>query len=227
MLRIGSSVQKVGDHPDAGARGSRIVAVGRRWRSWVLKAQDRSGSIRCSAPVEVEGIARVKFYDWASDRADGLEDTIGIVSVVEHQQVAGIDGNARRTQSHAAWRCTKVDLGSIRRNCARRTGRAGDGLLIQRKSIVGIQDGNNVGCRTGSPIGARHHRTQTVAGLDGRKNNVASLVGRVGALEGQFQYRRRAVDRLADVAASSVNSVWDRNTAGGNTGSCLNEILDD
>src|SRR5205807_1386729 len=53
MLRIGSSVQKVGDHPDAGARGSRIVAVGRRWRSWVLKAQDRSGSIRCSAPVEV------------------------------------------------------------------------------------------------------------------------------------------------------------------------------
>ena len=32
---------------------------------------------------------------------------------------------------------------------------------------------------------------------------------------------------MADVATSSIDSVWDRNTAGGNTGSRLNEILDD
>ena len=104
MLGISGGVQKVGDHPDARTGCSRIVAIRHSWQSWVLKAQDRSGSFRCRAPVEVEGIASVKVYDLASDRADGLQDAIGIVSVVQHEQVAGIDGNASRTQSHAAYR---------------------------------------------------------------------------------------------------------------------------
>src|SRR6266704_4746935 len=50
MLGIGGGVQKVGDHPDAGARCRRIGAVGYA-RGKVLEGQDRSGSFQSGSPI--------------------------------------------------------------------------------------------------------------------------------------------------------------------------------
>src|SRR2546429_8478958 len=92
MLGISGGVQKVGDHPDAGARCRRIGAVGYA-RGKVLEGKDRSGSFRSTSPIEVEGITGGKKQRWGSEAAYGLQDAIGVVSVVNHEQGARICGD--------------------------------------------------------------------------------------------------------------------------------------
>jgi len=96
-------------------------------RFWRVRIVPKSSE--AVRPLRLNGSPALKVSHLATDVADILEDAIGIVSVEDHEQVAGIDGMPAAPMVTQAG--SNVDLRSVRRDSSitgRSSGSADDGL---------------------------------------------------------------------------------------------------
>src|SRR6267378_3353737 len=102
MGGIGSCVPGISDHPDSRGRGRRIRTV-RHSPSKVLQLLNGSRGFGGGPSVQVERVTRRKGQGLPAYRRNRLKDSIGVVGVVNHEQVTWVDRDACSTERHATW----------------------------------------------------------------------------------------------------------------------------